>query len=140
MWCYFVCSNQYRLFSSKWVTYIITITRNKLWKLLKSDNLTLTPGDFVFWIINNFHLISEPSELWSWSTLKSTSDNTSVSNHDLSVIENGGEFWFQVEVHLWVDWFDVGGVFLWNVSEFLGGSTFGKTDFVDGLDSEITNF
>ena len=136
MWCYFVCSNQYRLFSSKWVTYIITITRYKLWKLLKSDNLTLTPGDFVFWIINNFHLISEPSELWSWGTLKSTSDNTSVSNHDLSVIENGGEFWFQVEVHLWVDWFDVGGVFLWNVSEFLGGSTFGKTDFVDGLDSE----
>ena len=99
----------------------------------------MTPGDFVFWIINNFHFISEPSELWSWSTLKSTSDNTSVSNHDLSVIENGGEFWFQVEVHLWVDWFDVGGGFLWNVSEFLGGSTFGKTDFVDGLDSEITN-
>ena len=107
---------------------------------MKIDNLTLTPGDFVFWIINNFHFISEPSELWSWGTLKSTSDDTSVTNHDLSVIENGGEFWFQVEVHLWVDWFDVGGGFLWNISEFLGGSTFGKTDFVDGLDSEIMNF
>ena len=103
---------------------------------LRCGNLTLTPGDFVFWVINNFHLISEPSELWSWGTLQGTSNDTSVTNHDLSVVESSSEFWFQIEVHLWVDWFDISGGFLWNISEFLGGGTFGKTDFVDGLDSK----
>ena len=113
----------------------ITRSQGRILQRSKCDKLTLTPGDFVFWVINNFHFISEPSELWSWGTLQGTSDDTSVSDHDLSVVERSGEFWFQIEVHLWVNWFDIGGGLFWNISEFLGGSTFGKTDFVDGLDS-----
>ena len=100
-------------------------------------NDTLSPAHLVLGVVDDLHLVLEPSDFWSWAGLQCAGDGARVAEHNLSVVESSGELGVDIEVHLWVSWLDVGSSLLEDSSELLGGSSFSSADFVDGSDSEL---